>query len=441
MFTRRTPLNPAKLLKNGHSLTEYILLTIPHGQRHYLKLTDHEYFLASFVFCAVHTEVSSSIPDCKSVTKVTRTSDTASYEYTKASWLVSGWAGLIDYPHEHYSLIKADFRYYPHTLLIDPTQDYCIIQSHFPITDDVVQSYDDIWDALDREPPEQAQSDQPSIRAWQPLWSKDDYQNAFRRVREYLTAGDTYQINLAMPFICNDDLTRARGIELLTAFDAPHGCIIKSKDRSVFSVSPERLLKIQPKAVDGGIVRNIETRPIKGTAPRNDDPHIDKQNADTLVNSAKNQAENLMIVDLLRNDLSVHALSGSVLTRKLFELESHLNVHHLVSTITANLKPEATIADAIRAAFPGGSITGAPKKRATEIIRELEPGPRGAYCGSAGYIDDSGLCDFNILIRTIEAKPEGAVCWGGGGIVMDSDAEDEYQEIQSKVGRILSTPI
>ena len=219
----------------------------------------------------------------------------------------------------------------------------------------------------------------------------------------------------------------------METFNPRHGCVIRSSKRTIFSVTPERLLKI----TNG----KLETRPIKGTAPRSSNPTQDKANADNLILSEKNRAENLMIVDLLRNDLSIYATPNSVKVEKLFELESHANVHHLVSTITATLRPNVSISSALLAAFPGGSITGAPKKRAMEIINELEAQPRGAYCGSAGYIDDNGNCDFNILIRTIEAKEDGATCWGGGGIVIDSEVDSEFDEIHNKVDKILSTPL
>ncbi|MEK9765219.1 MAG: anthranilate synthase component I family protein, partial [Thalassolituus sp.] len=339
-------------------------------------------------------------------------------------WFISGWIGVIDYPESATAFARKEFRRYTHSILIDPTMDYCLIHSIKPITEELLQKYSEACT-------ENTETPDLKSRTWQQAWTRADYQTAFDKVKNYLKAGDCYQINLTMPFTCTDDLRNCSPANLMSTFKPRHGCVIRSSERTIFSVSPERLLKI----TNG----KLETRPIKGTAPRDSDPTQDKVNADNLTQSDKNRAENLMIVDLLRNDLSIYAEPNSVRVEKLFELESHANVHHLVSTITARLRPGISNVSALSAAFPGGSITGAPKKRAMEIIDELEVQPRGAYCGSAGYIDDNGNCDFNILIRTIEAKKDGATCWGGGGIVIDSEVDPEFDEIHSKVDKILST--
>ncbi len=274
---------------------------------------------------------------------------------------------------------------------------------------------------------------EPQPRHWQATWTATQYREAFERTHHYLLAGDCYQVNLAMPFTCANDLTNASPLPLFERFQPSFGAYLRSPFTTLFSVSPERFIRM-----DGDV---LETRPIKGTIARGQTPDEDEQNRQQLAASLKNQAENLMIVDLLRNDLSRHAEPFSVRVDELFGIETHANVHHLVSTIRAKKRADISAADVIADALPGGSITGAPKRRAMEIIAELEAGPRGPYCGSLGYFDDAGHSDFNILIRTIVARPEGAECWGGGGVVMDSTWEDEWQEIHTKVQRILDTPL
>lgn len=264
---------------------------------------------------------------------------------------------------------------------------------------------------------------------WAAAWDKSDYQNAYERVQAYLNAGDCYQVNLTMPYHSNYDLTQQSPDKLLKSFNPRFGGYCNIGGRVIFSVSPERFISI----VDG----DIQTRPIKGTSARHADPVRDEQSKQWLAESKKNQAENLMIVDLLRNDLSIHAEPHSVAVSRLFDIESHANVHHMVSTIDARLLEGQSAVDVIFDALPGGSITGAPKRRAMEIISELECAPRGVYCGSMGVFTNSGDCDFNILIRTIEATSKGATCSAGGGIVVDSQLDEEWQELQTKVQRLL----
>ena len=176
----------------------------------------------------------------------------------------------------------------------------------------------------------------------------------------------------------------------------------------------------------------IEARPIKGTMPRSTDPIIDQQNKEILINSKKDQSELLMIVDLERNDLSKIAETGTVEVTELFKLESYATVHHLVATVVAKVDEQYSVTDCLKATFPGGSITGAPKIRAMEIIDELEPTARGLYTGSIGYIDLNGNLDLNIVIRTYICKNNKAYFQAGGGIVWDSDPELEYQESLDK---------
>ena len=183
----------------------------------------------------------------------------------------------------------------------------------------------------------------------------------------------------------------------------------------------------------------METKPIKGTRPRFVDAKQDKASADALLAAEKDRAENLMIVDLLRNDLSKHCKPGTVEVPALFALESYEAVHHMVSTVTGELNDDASPLDLLAGAFPGGSITGAPKIRAMEIIDELEPHRRNVYCGSIFYLGFRQDMDSSILIRTLLAEQGNLYCWAGGGIVVDSQPDEEYQETLDKVSRILPT--
>ena len=258
------------------------------------------------------------------------------------------------------------------------------------------------------------------------------YQQRFSRVHEYLHAGDCYQVNLAQRFTASftgDAWIAYR--QLAHALPAPMGCFFEGGNYQLLSLSPEKFLSIQ----NG----QVSTRPIKGTRPRLSHPEADRQQAEALRHSEKDQAENLMIVDLLRNDLGISCLPGSIEVTQLFAIESYANVHHMVSHIEGKLKPDWHPLQAFLAAFPGGSITGAPKKRAMEIIAELEPDSRQFYCGSAFYCDVSGRLDSSILIRSLVCESGQMHCWGGGGIVADSTAEAEYQETLDKVGLILRT--
>lgn len=182
---------------------------------------------------------------------------------------------------------------------------------------------------------------------------------------------------------------------------------------------------------------DIQTRPIKGTLPRLDNEQDDLAQVAKLSNSVKDRAENLMIVDLLRNDIGRVAKPGTVSVPELFAVEAFPAVHHLVSTVTAKLDSQYRATDLLRACFPGGSITGAPKVRAMEIIEELEPHRRHGYCGAIGYISFNGNMDSNITIRTLLTYKKQVYCWAGGGIVADSQADKEYQETFDKLSLIL----
>ncbi|MCR8923366.1 aminodeoxychorismate synthase component I [Dasania sp. GY-MA-18] len=264
-----------------------------------------------------------------------------------------------------------------------------------------------------------------------PCISKTEYQRAFSQVQRYIQAGDCYQINLAQRFSAayqGDPWLAYQQLRPVTA--APFSAYLEFNQQPILSLSPERFIQC--------IGQQVSTAPIKGTRKRSSNPEQDAALAQELLNSDKDRAENLMIVDLLRNDLGKNCLPGSIKVEKLFELQSFETVHHLVSTISGSLKPNTSALDLLAGAFPGGSITGAPKKRAMEIIEELESHRRSAYCGSIGYISCDGHMDTNIAIRTLYCQQGQLHCWAGGGIVADSQCEDEYQECYSKVGKILN---
>ncbi|MEE1952400.1 aminodeoxychorismate synthase component I [Aeromonas sp. 75A] len=266
--------------------------------------------------------------------------------------------------------------------------------------------------------------------AWQSNMSRAEYGEKFARIQEYLAAGDCYQINLTQRFSApyQGDEWQAYCL-LATANKAPFSAFIRLPESALLSLSPERFLLL-----DG---RHIETKPIKGTRPRHPDPAIDRQVALELAQADKDRSENLMIVDLLRNDIGRVSRPGSVSVPHLFAVESFPAVHHLVSTIHGELDAHWQGVDLLRACFPGGSITGAPKIRAMEIIEELEPQRRNAYCGSIGYLSQHGRMDTSICIRTLIAEAGRLHCWAGGGIIADSDTDSEYQETYDKVARIL----
>jgi para-aminobenzoate synthetase component 1 len=251
------------------------------------------------------------------------------------------------------------------------------------------------------------------------------------RTVEYIYAGDIYQANISQRF----RVSLPEGYQPLSLYarlrrdnPAPFAAYLRFGDTAIVSASPERFLRL----VDG----KVETRPIKGTRPRGRTPIEDRTLAEALATSEKDRSENLMIVDLLRNDLSRVCRPHSVEVPSLFAIESFATVHHLVSTVTGELEPGRGAVDLLRATFPGGSITGAPKIRAMEIIAQLERNRRGPYCGSIGYIGFDGCMDTSITIRTIVCAGGMATFQVGGGIVADSEPAAEYQETLDK-GRAL----
>ncbi len=258
-------------------------------------------------------------------------------------------------------------------------------------------------------------------------FSRAEYERAVARVVEYVHAGDIFQANLAQRFSAElqpplDPFLLHRRLRRVNA--APFAAFLEFGELALASASPERFLELRG--------RRVETRPIKGTRPRAEDPEEDARLARELCESDKDRAENVMIVDLLRNDLSRVCRDHTVEVPELCTLESFATVHHLVSAVRGELLPERDAVDLLRAAFPGGSITGAPKIRAMEIIAELEPVRRGPYCGAIGWIGFDGWMDTNIVIRTFVIRGRQVTFHVGGGIVADSDPAAEYRETLDK---------
>jgi para-aminobenzoate synthetase component 1 len=260
------------------------------------------------------------------------------------------------------------------------------------------------------------------------------YEGRVRRVIDYILAGDIYQANISQRF----NATLPEGSDPFALYcalrqrnPAPFAAFMRHGDVAILSASPERFLKLR----NG----HVETRPIKGTRPRGRTPAEDRELAAELAASEKDRAENLMIVDLLRNDLSRVCRDRSVEVPVLFGLESYATVHHLVSIVTGELNEGRTAIDLLRAAFPGGSITGAPKIRAMEIIAELEPTRRGPYCGSVGYVGFDGSMDTSIVIRTMAILGRHLTFQAGGGIVADYDPAAQYDETLTKARALIDT--
>jgi para-aminobenzoate synthetase component 1 len=262
-------------------------------------------------------------------------------------------------------------------------------------------------------------------------FTRDGYLGAVNRVRDYIVAGDVFQVNLSQRFevpLSEHPWSFFRRLRVRNA--APFSAYLELPDGAIVSASPERFLRVDA-------VGRVETRPIKGTRPRGMTAEHDAALGLALSESAKDRAENLMIVDLMRNDLSQVCAPGTVRVTELFALERYPTVHHLVSTIVGELAPGRDALDLLRASFPGGSITGAPKVRAMEIIAELEPSQRSVYCGAIGYWSATGALDVSIAIRTMIALRGRAYFGAGGGIVAESDPDQEYRETLDKARGIV----
>jgi para-aminobenzoate synthetase component 1 len=261
-------------------------------------------------------------------------------------------------------------------------------------------------------------------------FTKASYASAYARVHAYLQAGDCYQVNLAQRFsaAATGDALGAY-LKLREMSPAPYSAYLNFPQVQILCASPERFISVQ----NG----QVETRPIKGTRPRDSNFSHDQQLASELSCHPKDRAENLMIVDLLRNDLGKNCKAGSVQVPELFKVESYANVHHLVSTVKGVLLEGRDALDMLKGCFPGGSITGAPKLRAMQIIDELEPNGRGVYCGAIGYVGFDGNMDTNIVIRTLVYASGEIRGWAGGGLVADSRCDEEYQETWDKASLMM----
>lgn len=264
--------------------------------------------------------------------------------------------------------------------------------------------------------------------------SESQYHQAFDTVKSYIAAGDCYQVNLAQRFAAKVQGDSWQAYKKLRQISpAPFMAYMNlplniSEKFQVLSNSPERFLQTNG--------HHVETRPIKGTRPRSTNAEKDLAYANELLNSLKDKAENVMIVDLLRNDISKNCVVGSVKADQLFQLQSFANVHHLVSIVTGKLKQTSSAVDLLKGCFPGGSITGAPKLRAMQIIEELEPHRRGLYCGAIGYIGFDGKMDTNIAIRTAVVLKNELSFYAGGGVVADSVGDKEYKETLDKASNL-----
>lgn len=261
-------------------------------------------------------------------------------------------------------------------------------------------------------------------------FTKKEFENSVEKVRQYIKNGDIYQANLTQRFSGKTTLSSYELYrDLRKVSPAPFGAYLNFDDFNILSNSPERFIKC--------IDRKLETRPIKGTRPRGKNKEEDLKLQEELRNSEKDRAELLMIVDLERNDIGRISKIGSVKVPELFVIEPYANVNHLVATVVGELDDDKDAVDAIKATFPGGSITGAPKIRAMEIIDELEPTQRNAYTGSIGYIGFNGDMDLNIAIRTVVKKEEDVYFQVGGGMTWGSDPSEEYQETLDKAQSIM----
>ena len=296
----------------------------------------------------------------------------------------------------------------------------------------------------------------------QAQWSKQQYQQAFQQTQNYLQQGDCYQINLTqawngclslygnksvislidyLPALHANSQAPFAGYIAVDNFNDDDGTDTVKHPFELLSCSPELFFTFSTDVKTGK--HHIRTKPIKGTMPRGLTIKQDNDYKQQLIDSEKDRAENVMIVDLLRNDLGKYAKIGSVKVPQLFAIESFSNVHHMVSTITAELKTDTHPLSVLFGSLPAGSITGTPKKRAVEIIAELEAAPRGAYCGTMGYMNFDGSGQWNVLIRTLQAtsaadNSKQVSLWAGGGITVASDCDAEYQECLDKVGNLLS---
>lgn len=348
---------------------------------------------------------------------------------------------IKDYPQSSENLVEITFGFYDAIVAFDNlTQESYLLASGFPETEPekraerATQRLDQLTKWLNEKLGAPREEASITLSNWHSNFTQTRYIAAIEQVKEYIRQGDIYQANIAQKFTAKlpDNFNPWRlYTKLRTINPAPFAAFLSFTDLAIASASPERFIRLQG--------TQVEVRPIKGTAARANDSQTDKALADILLHSEKDRAENIMIVDLLRNDLSRSCIADSVEVTALCQLESYTGVHHLVSVVTGILKPELDGLDLLKGCFPGGSITGAPKIRAMEIIAETEKACRGVYCGAIGYIDFDGDFDFNIAIRTITFSEKEAVFQAGGGITLLSDPEAEYSETLTKVDKIFES--
>ena len=285
--------------------------------------------------------------------------------------------------------------------------------------------WDDLLERLGSPPADSFRQPLHAPHGFEAGIDREEYRRQFARIQAWIRDGDCYQVNYTQRFdaqVAGDGWQAYREMRALNP--VPFGAFLQFDDLEILSFSPERFLKLEG--------RRVTTQPIKGTRPRSENPDEDLRHKRELMQSLKDRAENLMIVDLLRNDLGRVCEPGSIGVRDLFTVESFPTVHHMISTVTGRLRDGEDAMSLLRACFPGGSITGAPKIRAMEIIEELEPARRGIYCGSIGYVGFNSDMDTSIVIRTLVRHGDRAHYWVGGGIVADSDPDEEYQECLDK---------
>lgn len=295
-----------------------------------------------------------------------------------------------------------------------------------------------VFDGLEAADPAAWAGEDVRLSTFRPLISRGDYEAAFARAQAYIRAGDCYQVNLTFPLESRLERGTPAGLYRALRMLQPvgFGALADLGGPVVVSLSPELFLRLDAEG-------QIETRPMKGTAPRDPDPRRDAELAAALAASEKNQAENLMIVDLLRNDIARISRVGSVRVPELFAVESFATVHQMSSRVIGQLAAPASLPALMGALFPCGSITGAPKIRAMEIIREIEPFPRGVYCGTLGWMAPDGSGCFSVAIRTLSVWPDGRATLNvGGGVVEDSTAESEWEEAlwKTRFALPLTTP-
>lgn len=337
-------------------------------------------------------------------------------------------AGINSVPHSSNDMPLIDMQFYDWAIVVDHhLKCVSLVSANTqPETEKVIKEIQARW--LQRS---SASSSFILQEPFAPLIDQKDYQHAFKAIHQELTRGRSYQVNYTQPFIghySGDPWAMYKMVRVKNP--VPYSAFLRGANGDILSFSPERFL-----TMDNG---HVLTSPIKGTTKRSADSKLDEQLRASLVASSKNHAENVMIVDLLRNDLGKFAIPGSVKVTALCEVQSFNEVHHLVSDIEAQCVPDITPLQIFEGCFPGGSVTGAPKREAMRIISEHEPYARGVYCGSIAYFSAHGRLDSNIAIRTLTAKEETLYLSAGGGIVIESNWEDEYRECLTKIAGIVN---